>query len=293
MKPIQFAVASCITFALAGYWIERASACDRCGSRANTACSCRDDRGLLDLVDSMAGRFHSKLKSGFKSPFTCTTDCGCDSCQRSSCDTCPNCSRQPPAYSYQPPVPTQRTPLQPQPVPHGNTPRPRVPDYYQADPVEPQYIPPESQYRQPVPPVQTYPVPPPPLPDAQVDPFRDDTALRYRQTPARTIQYQRPVPPRTSPSRPQSSMRSQSYGTRYDKQAAVAPNGYPPVVERSSLQPRSAAVVTASGESPARGLHQLNAPSGLQPVPTTTVNDSYRPDAVPAATVEYFNPLRP
>ncbi len=185
-------------------------ACERCQRSSNHQCSCqRDDRGLLHMVDAMAGNLHQGIKGLAGSGRDKKAGCGCASCQ-SRCDTEPNCGVEP-RLGVPPTCGCEATSsnryMQPSPPAH-------VPSYSPAYPA-PQYLPPVD-----IPPVpkaipthKAIPIPAP-LPDVLVDPFQDEDA-EPRRMPARTIQYRRPAPhqqPVQSPA---------SYGRRFDDQAGV------------------------------------------------------------------------
>ena len=247
--------------------------CEGCKKRSSAGGHrCCDDRGLLDLLDSAAGKLRTKtmeVASGKCQRKKATqSSCDCDQCGvgiyadklprldllRSSLDTIP------PAVQ-----PMLRAPREVPVNEYGNG--------WRSIPAPP-------------PPAQTLPRLPTTPPDAEVDPFLDDSVNRVRRVPARTIQHRRSTSDQGAHSTRPAGRSAQvgkasfayygkaSSGTR----TGVTSGGVPASLSISDVEDMN--VVTASG--------QAEVPSRLPP--TTTSRARRLPARATAMT--YENPLR-
>lgn len=295
-----------------------AEACDQCrGAVACRHCAGGDERGILDSLSMAAQRQQPRLpkfslprlpsldtvlrnawgqRSGNCSSCGCElneANCGCEirepgcGCELKE----PSCGcelRAPGGYqrhiegSYQgievyeaaPPGMHEALPPASPPVP---PPTPEIMD--------------KSQRRhaevQPLLPVPAAPARPAPLPDSQVDPFRDDAAMRLRRLPTRPVQH-RSSPQHLSPSRDVQAVREGAHGRVGDAGPSTGSGWQLDEVASSRLRATSTqpelnqapAVVTASATAPER----IVSPGAQLPT---------RSWATPAEEhLQYPNPLR-
>lgn len=257
------AAALFIAIAWVGLPADESEACDRCQHAQTQQCSCRDDRGLLHLLDSMAGRVQAKVqKISWNSPLKKSKpSCDCCGAPKTSAPAC-GCEQRGQTYrskpagnQYAPPAPPQQyAPI-----------RPAYPNDVPVVPV-PQV--------QPEPPRQLRPLPP--LPDSQVDPFRDEEASRIRRLPpTRKVQYQKSL---------------QSYGSQYDKQARVTPSPIRMNLGDNSSRNRRLAVRPQTSGAPSVVAASGTTSVGLQRVTERTHLRSVSDEREQYG--EYYNPLR-
>ncbi len=174
-------LAAAVLFAQLG---SGANACDRCDAQACTkcdSCSSCDDNGLLDVLDLFVKQHFIKKRKSTKCDSCDDCNSACDSAN-SSCSNCKSCS----PYAKNLPIdtvdsvpPMIRSHRTPAPIPADEVPQ----------------VPPSI-------PVPTAT----PIPDADVNPFEDETVRSRRSIPAKPIQFQRA--PKKDP-----------YGSQYDTQA--------------------------------------------------------------------------
>ena len=225
MKSRYFAFA--LMFLVASLLQASANACDHCKSK----CSHCDNRGLLDIADSLFGKLHSQTKKvlstgkptsksrncdhaascGCEVEPTCGCEveptCGCEVEPSCGCESQPSCGCES-SSGYNPP---RRLPQAPAAPTHQHQhmhypPQQSLPPQVQAQPPIQSQPSPEQNFTPD--PRNFTPAPPPPslqrTPDADVDPFTDDSATRVRKIPARAIQHSQALP----------------YGNSYDPQAS-------------------------------------------------------------------------
>ena len=211
--------------------------------------------------------------------------CGCEAPSGCDCHLSSRPSRN--IYDYEPADPwTSSEIVAPIPTPIPTAPtlpapaRPRTPHappaIHQPNSAPAHRVPqhplqqPPGQVPQPTRPAPARVPAPMPLPDSQVDPFRDDTALRIRQIPARTIQHSQPASTYRSDYDPQASAGRVS--TRLsDIEETPAPR-WGLDDQRSSrtrtvpaVTAATPAVVTAAGSAPAAW--HATSPHDARPLP--------------------------
>jgi len=271
MKRSQIAFALLATFAAASNSVSLA--CDKCKSNCKTCTQC-DDRGLLDVVDLLAGRLQKsledsrpKLVGGVRSKGSCDQPtCGCEAvsvakptCGCESSHAAPRLLSSPIDEQWAEPPMTHRIP---KPVPHVQSPPQETPDSQISRGESPTAVPiPVKTDREANPRSRS-------LPDEAVDPFTDDAASRIRKIPATSIQYQRPVP---------------RYVDQYDPQAA---NRYRVRVGDRVQAPQSARAV---GQSPQFETVQS---SRRGPVANGSISDAGVPAVVTASGSSRLQPIR-
>lgn len=245
MKRAQFVLALWgVTGLAAGL---QAGDCDCPKSKSCTQCQCRDDSGILDHVDKVAGQFHASFKKNFKlmsgisrlgkSDCDISPSCGCEVAPSCGCEIAPSCGCEvkpscgceiapscgcevcgPGATSVHqtnvaPPLSHQPQRVNSQPAPNGYAPQQ--------------------------------------VPDAQVDPFVDETPRSGQsKVRGRTIQYRtngQPVSgqPISTPTRTPSGSSRPAYGQQYNSQAHSLTPNWPDKTQPRQLQ----LVAPASGES--------------------------------------------
>ncbi len=234
-----------------------AAACDGCDTAGPCCCSrsCCDDRGLLDIVDSLAVRFQSNLFDSRR-------------CNRHACDEIA-CGCESRAACQHARRPAQSAPSV---APYMMLDQDRLPtgQGFEPAPAPPRVLSPET-------------VPEPlPMRDQQVDPFQDDTASHVRRVPARTIQYHKPREMSYGDSYdPQASWRRERPGSRSPRVSLAENTSSRNGVVRLSLSDLDSPVVSASAKVSTRQ---------LSPLPKKTVQRlPPRRDARPTTIV---NPLR-
>lgn len=220
MKSRYFAFAW--IFLVASLLQTSAGACDHCKSK----CRQCDNRGLMDLADSLFGKLHSQTKKiasackpaagsrscdrapkcGCEVAPTCGCEqepsCGCEVAPTCGCEIGPSCGCENTPTSLPPQWQPQAQPLS-APVHqhmHYPPPQPQPQAPIQSHQTPEQQFTPEPRYFTPAP-------PPPSLqhsPDIDVDPFMDDAATRVRKIPAHAIRHSQALP----------------YGNSYDPQAS-------------------------------------------------------------------------
>ncbi|MEZ6137785.1 MAG: hypothetical protein R3C53_23100 [Pirellulaceae bacterium] len=263
------------------------TACDQCDAVPSKVCkSCQkcDDRGLLDVVDLLAGRVQSSIKAVTPSIpkvrlCICKTQtCTCQASRHSNtAHKASQCDDQCECSSGGESSPRHYAPT-PAPFPAPSTPSilpfsaPEIHEYRPSD---------QPPYSQPAPAPRPVPASPElvPLPDTAVDPFRDDSANRVRRVPARTIQHSKPAT---------------RYGERYDPQAfnayRVRLSDDMPAI-RATVVPR-VGFEAQSSRRPAAHIASYTAESE-QPSPAVVTANSIAPiESNRSTAADYANPLR-
>lgn len=213
-----------------------ASDCDCPKSKSCTQCQCRDDSGILDHIDKVGGQFHASFKKNFKlmsgisrlgkSDCDVSPSCGCEVAPSCGCEAKPSCGCEiAPSCGCE--VCAQGSTSDPQ----SNIAQPLS---HKPQRVQPQNVPNTQQ-----------------VPDAQVDPFVDETPRSgQNKVRGRTIQYRtngQPVSgqPVSTPTRTPSGSSRPAYGQQYNSQAQSLTPNWPDKTKPRQLQ----LVAPASGES--------------------------------------------
>jgi hypothetical protein len=174
MKKTHFKI-GLLTACLIG--VSTVASAQSCGAKScgSGACKCSkkhcDDKGLLEVINNTASNFEAKLAS-------LIPDLDKPVVQAKSTCVCPNCAKAAASHQSQPKNSVHKVPHHPSPV--------AQPDH--AHPPLPRVAPLPNPIGDPV----SVPAPPEnvPLPDARVNPFKDDSTSRnLRQVPARPVKY--------------------------------------------------------------------------------------------------------
>lgn len=286
--------------------------CDQAGTACDTKCSCCDDRGLLDIADSLLGRLGKIQVGSRKSQCDTAPSCGCPSASSCDCGPAPSCGCESAPSCGCGPAPSCGCESAPScqcssPAPMNGASRSiSAPDtrLTTINPPVPTINSDQSRYGSdaaPKPPtVAPQRVPKPvPVGDEDVNPFLDDSAGRLRKVPARVINFQK--------------KKAESYGETYDPQANlyISPASQKRLTDRVNYSSRNrhttrglsgepAPVVTASATRlPRRAPELPNREANIEPsqpkpelvLPGVALEETGR-ETKPAPLPAVTNPLR-